>query len=126
MACRARGTRLGEGAALRDGETAHALALADSAVTLVSGGSSCLPTGRAQRGEALLALGDTLAAAREFSQAYGFESWQNIDAREAIATRLRPSVAGAAWEAMRVKAEADRKACMRGASRRDSLDQPDR
>ncbi len=107
--------------ALRDGRTAHALALADSAVALVSGGSFCLRTGRAQRGEALLASGDTLAAAREFAQAYEFGSWQNNDARTAIEARLRGSVTGAAWQSMREKAEADRRACVRAASSRDSL-----
>ena len=108
--------------ALRDGQTAHALALADSAVALVSSGSFCLPTGRAQRGEALLASGDTLAAAREFAPAYGFESWQSIDASKAAVARLRPSVTGAAWEAMRLQARADRTTCMREASARDSLE----
>lgn len=107
--------------ALRDGQPAHALALADSAVALVSGGSLCLRTGRAQRGEALLASGDTLAAAREFALAYEFGNWQNIDARTAIEARLRGSVTGVAWEAMREKAEADRKACVREATTRDSL-----
>ena len=107
--------------ALRDGQTAHALALADSAVELVSGETFCNPTGRAQRGEALLASGDTLAAAREFAQAYAFGNWQNIDARTAIKARLRGSVTGGAWEATREKAEADRKACVRRASSRDSI-----
>jgi hypothetical protein len=108
--------------ALRDGQTAHALALADAAVALVSSGSFCLPTGRAQRGEVLLASGDTLAAAREFAQAYRFENWQNIEASKAIGARLRPAVTGAALEAMRVRAEVDRKTCVREGSTRDSLE----
>ena len=109
---------------LRDGQSAHALALADSAVALVGGASFCLPTGRAQRGEVLLASGNTLAAAWEFAQQYGFayESWQNIEARQALEARLRPSVTVEAWGAMRRKAEADRKKCRAEASARDSLD----
>ena len=110
--------------ALRDGQNAHALALADSAVALVSGGPFCLPTGRAQRGEALLASGDTLAAAWEFAQRYGreYESWQTIEARKALEARLRPSVNAEAWETMRRKAGTDWKKCRVEASARDSLD----
>ena len=107
--------------ALRDGQTAHALALADSAVALVSGGSFCIRTGRAERGEALLVSGDTLAAAGEFAKAYGFPTWRNIDAAKTIATRLGSVVTGAAFEVMRLRAEADGAACMREASARDSI-----
>ncbi|CAN5771405.1 hypothetical protein BH11GEM1_BH11GEM1_33770 [soil metagenome] len=44
------------------------------------------------------------------------------DVTQEVGVRLRPSVTGAALEAMRVKAEADRKTCMREASARDSLE----
>ena len=108
---------------LLEGQTSHALALADSALALYGSTGECWTTGgRSSRGEALLARGDTLAAAREFAVAYGHDNWQSIDARKAIVKRLGVAVDSATWAALDAEAAADLKRCSRAAAVRGSLE----
>lgn len=109
--------------ALLDGQTSHALALADSAVTLSDSAGQCWTTpGRNSRGEALLARGDTLSAAREFAFAVGRGSWQGIDAHKALVKRLGTAVDSAKWAEFDAEAGAEWKRCLRASTVRDSLE----
>lgn len=108
---------------LLEGQTSHALALADSAVTLSDSAGQCWTTnGRSSRGEALLARGDTIAAAREFAVAVGHLSWQSIAAHKAIVKRLGAAVDSAKWAVFDADASAEWKRCRRAATVRDSLE----
>ncbi len=112
------------GIALLDGQTSHALALADSGVALDDLAGRCGTTGgRNSRGEALLARGDTLAAAHEFAFAVGWPgNWQSIDAHKAIVQRLGTAVDSAKWAEFDAEAGAEWKRCLRASTVRDSLE----
>jgi hypothetical protein len=77
--------------------------------------------GRNARGEALLARGDTVAAAREFAFSVGQVSWQSIDARKAIVKRLGTAVDSAKWAAFDAEASRASKQCLRAGAVRDSM-----
>jgi hypothetical protein len=110
--------------ALLDGQTSHALSLADSAVTLLDSAGDCwTPWGRNSRGEALLARGDTLAAAHEFAFAGGRQgNWRSIDAHKALVKRLGTAVDSAKWAEFDAEAGAEWKRCLRASTVRDSLE----
>ena len=106
-----------------DGQTSHALALADSALTLFGSTGTCwVEDGHRARGEALLARGDTLSAARELAFAYRNDNWQSIDALKAVVKRLGAAVDDAKWAVFGSEAVAESKRCGRAAALRDSLE----
>ena len=113
--------------ALLDGQPLQALALADSSLALHDASGSCWTTmGRDARGQALLARGDTIAAAREFARAYAPTNWQATDAQKSIVARLGSAVDSARWAAFNADAAAENKRCVRAATVRDSLERRSR
>ena len=82
--------------------------------------------GREARGQALLARGDTIAAAREFARAYATPNWQGSDAQKSIVARLGSAVDSTKWAAFNADAAAKNKQCVRAATVRDSLERRSR
>jgi hypothetical protein len=108
---------------LLDGQASHAIALADSALAQVAAAGTCwTERPHRARGLALLARGDTVDAAREFSMAFRDDNWQSIDAHKAMMARLGAAVDGAKWAGFDAEAKAEAKACARAATVRDSLE----
>ena len=109
--------------AMLNGQLAEASALADSAVAIVDTAGTC-QTARAHqaRGDARLARGDTVGAARDFAIAFAGDNWRSIDARKAMAIRLGASVDAGRWAAFEAEARADRSRCLTSALVRDSLE----
>lgn len=109
--------------ALLDGQSPHALALADSAIAQYAASGLCWTnSGHRSRGEALLALGDTTAAANEFALAFRQGTWQASEGHAAIVKRLGGSVPSGKWAAFDAEATAEVARCARAAGVRDSLE----
>ena len=109
--------------ALVNGQVAEANVLADSAVAIANTAGICWADRAHQaRGNARLAQGDPLGAAREFAIAFRGDDWRNNDARKAMVTRLGTSVDAGTWAAVDAEARADRSRCLRSALVRDSLE----
>ena len=104
--------------ALIEHRVAVARAYADSALAVPNPGSCWASPGYRVLGEALMAAGDTAAAAKEFAQSTWSGSWQGQLAIDTLRRRVRPVVDSARFTAMATLAEAARLACFREQTRR--------
>lgn len=103
----------------RYGDPRRALALADSAVTINDVLGRCWEgSARRERGAALLAMGDTMAALPELAAGLDRGNWQSHALRDSTERALRPAVSASAWrDAVRRQSEA-RARCLAAAGQR--------